>query len=47
MAEEIPVLIAVAPELVAAFTGFAGDYATPLTWAEAEAWCRATRRIPA
>lgn len=31
MAEEIPVLIAVAPELVAAFTGFAGDYATPLT----------------
>lgn len=47
MAEEIPVLIAVAPELVAAFTAFAGDYATPLTWAEAEAWCRATRRIPA
>lgn len=47
MAEEIPVLIAVAPELVAAFTGFAGDYATPLTWAEAEAWCRATRRVPA
>ena len=47
LAEEIPVLIAVAPELVAAFTAFAGDYATPLTWAEAEAWCRATRRIPA
>lgn len=47
MAEEIPVLIAVAPELVAAFTAFAGDYATPLTWAEAEAWCRATRRVPA
>ncbi len=47
MAEEIPVLIAVAPELVAAFTGFAGDYAMPLTWAEAEAWCRATRRVPA
>ena len=41
LAEEIPVLIAVAPELVTAFTEFAGDYATPLTWLEAEAWCRA------
>jgi len=41
LAEEIPVLIAVAPELVPAFTEFAGDYATPLTWPEAEAWCRA------
>ena len=40
LAEEIPLLIAVAPELVPAFTEFAGDYATPLTWPEAEAWCR-------
>lgn len=41
LAEEIPVLIAVAPELVPAFIEFAGDYATPLTWPEAEVWCRA------
>ena len=40
LAEEIPVLIAVAPELVAAFTDFAGELAIPLTWPEAEGWCR-------
>lgn len=47
MAEEIPVLIAVAPELVPAFTEFAGDYATPLSWAGAEGWCHACRRAAA
>lgn len=43
LAGEIPLLIAVAPELVPAFTGFAGDYATPLSWAEAEGWCHSRR----
>ena len=43
LAEDIPVLIAVAPELVPAFAGFAGDYAMALTWAEAEGWCRSRR----
>lgn len=43
LTEEIPVLVAVAPELVPAFTGFAGDYATPLSWAEAEGWCHSRR----
>lgn len=43
LAGEIPVLIAVAPELVPAFTGFAGDYATPLSWAEVEGWCHSRR----
>lgn len=39
-----PVLVAVAPELVPAFAAFAGDFAVPLTWAEAEGWCRAAAR---
>jgi len=47
LAEEIPVLIAVAPELVPAFIEFAGDYAVPLTWPEAEGWCHASRRVAA
>lgn len=41
LAEDIPVLTAVAPELVPAFLDFADGLATALTWAEAEAWCRA------
>lgn len=40
---EIPLLIAVAPALVPAFAEFAGDYATPLSWPEAEGWCQARR----
>lgn len=43
LANDTPVLIAVAPELVPAFAGFAGDYAAALTWPEAESWCRAWR----
>lgn len=43
LAEEVPVLIAVAPQLLPAFAEFAGDYAMPLTWAEAEGWCHARR----
>jgi len=44
---EIPVLTAVAPALLPVFAEFAGDYALPLTWAEAEDWCRRSRRAAA
>lgn len=47
LAQDIPVLIAVAPPLLPAFAAFSGDIAHPLTWVQAEAWCRAARGVAA
>lgn len=43
LAQGVPVLAAVPPDYLAAFTAFAGDYAQPLDWDAAPAWCRAQR----
>lgn len=42
LAQDIPVLTAVAPNYLPAFTDFAGGLATPVSWSEAQAWCRRT-----
>ena len=43
LAQGVPVLTAVPPEYLAAFEGFAGDYALRLDWDAAMEWCRAQR----
>lgn len=43
LAQGVPVLTAVPPGQLAAFTVFAGDYARPLDWDAASVWCRAQR----
>lgn len=47
LAADVPVLIAVAPELLPAFAEFAGELARAVTWGEAEGWCHAARRVAA
>ncbi len=41
LAADTPVLVAVAPEMLSAFTRFAGDLAQPVTAESALPWCRA------
>lgn len=47
LAEDVPVLTAVAPDQLAGFLEFAGDYATRLDWETAAAWCRDRRAAAA